>query len=872
MDDPKHAMNALRRRQDDTRRKSDAKKTRELILSQAASELIQARDDNGGRLPHKKMGQVIQSLLDNGVKVTRDVMNNAIRREEAMGPRQVPLEVNVLLDNSTISTLPGVDGAENIPPATIPPAPGTNKGRPLGSSKVNIAKSNSNKKACLVAIAQDYQTICDETKKYAPTGYLTKLIAETKVKFGLPAGFYISKNTIRSRVKRKNAEPSITMSPIHAAEESLIQLCLMMGKVRQPLTPTEGIQLMNSLIKDRELQSELIEYKRRRCHLGQGNYPERLGEVGRGYWYGFIRRHSHRLVTKRGERFALSRSDWSKFSYIKQMYDVIYDEFVDAGVAVPREEKVFMDRDGNICDEAMKFGEACDIDITHPEYILFADETGCNTSQKKDGHEGGRKYVVGLGQVPKMSCVTTDHRFTLLPITSASGLPVMCIVIFQGKNENVPASWQSGINISIRPVRDDAGNIKQDESNFGAGKYFPGGPTCTYLGKEIPCATYITESGGINSDILVDVLRTLDELDVFPRYPGGPVPVLIIDGHESRLDPKFLTYINDQGHVWKVCLGVPYATSYWQVGDSSEQNGTFKILWYREKRKVVSYKRDRAMAMALNPEDVIPLLNNVWEESYGRVRTNLTATSDRGWNPPNRKLQSHPELLPESQTNQTNTTNSDPSSLDPSAMNFEDGFSTVVMDRICQHVMRNGGVERRQQRLQEGNDVTTALKEAKKITAGVIVGQGIHSLNNPSVLQAINARAQVSREKLHNSIRKTRNEMRKRIEKVRMIRESKGRGEESRFLSWTADDCKDYLQFKKEKEDKGMPTRVAPLRESCCRIMGRISPTVSPHASDDEADDEAADVGVGTLLDQLQTREMEEQQEQQEGILFSDMT
>jgi hypothetical protein len=80
-------------------------------------------------------------------------------------------------------------------------------------------------------------------------------------------------------------------------------------------------------------------------------------------------------VTKRDERFASSRADWLKFSYIKQMYNVIYDEFIDAGVAVVLEEKVSMDREGNICEEADRFGEPCDIKckITHPEYILFAD-------------------------------------------------------------------------------------------------------------------------------------------------------------------------------------------------------------------------------------------------------------------------------------------------------------------------------------------------------------------------------------------------------------------------------------------------------------------------------------------------------------------
>ena len=34
------------------------------------------------------------------------------------------------------------------------------------------------------------------------------------------------------------------------------------------------------------------------------------------------------------------------------------------------------------------------IKITKPEWILFADESGFNTSQKKDGHVGGQRFVV----------------------------------------------------------------------------------------------------------------------------------------------------------------------------------------------------------------------------------------------------------------------------------------------------------------------------------------------------------------------------------------------------------------------------------------------------------------------------------------------
>jgi hypothetical protein len=195
------------------------------------------------------------------------------------------------------------------------------------------------------------------------------------------------------------------------------------------------------------------------------------------------------------------------------------------------------------------------------------------------------------------------------------------------------------------------------------------------------------------------------------------------------------------------------------------------------------------------------------------------------------------------------------------------------MDQILQHVLRNGGIERQKERLQEGSDVMKSLAEAKKLTAGIIVAQGIHSINNPSVLGAINLRARVVRERLLKSVRKTRRELRTRIKKVRKIQESKEQGEEQGFVSWTSGNCKEYLQYKREKADPKMPTRVGLLRARCHEIMGRMSPSVSPHASDDDkvANDEAADDAVADkALDTTSTGEMSNKQLQDKAIVFSD--
>jgi hypothetical protein len=68
------------------------------------------------------------------------------------------------------------------------------------------------------------------------------------------------------------------------------------------------------------------------------------------------------------------------------MYEVIYDEMVDAHVALTLQNPIFPDINGKPKDdETKRFRLKQNIKITKPEWILFANESGFNTSQKKDG-------------------------------------------------------------------------------------------------------------------------------------------------------------------------------------------------------------------------------------------------------------------------------------------------------------------------------------------------------------------------------------------------------------------------------------------------------------------------------------------------------
>ena len=92
------------------------------------------------------------------------------------------------------------------------------------------------------------------------------------------------------------------------------------------------------------------------------------------------------------------------------------------------------------------------------------------------------------------------------------------------------------------------------EKNFGEGKFYSGGLTCTYNGKTNDCLLYIIESGGITGDILVDIMTYFNQIDLFPCVEGGPIPVLIVYGHQSCLDPTFVDYINNKRHPWNALV------------------------------------------------------------------------------------------------------------------------------------------------------------------------------------------------------------------------------------------------------------------------------------------------------------------------------
>ena len=282
--------------------------------------------------------------------------------------------------------------------------------------------------------------------------------------------------------------------------------------------------------------------------------------------------------------------------------------------------------------------------LTKPSWFLQLDETGCNTNQTRDSNICNTKVLDITRTKAQQQANTSDHRATVLPITAAIGETLTYVVIFESNVEGgVQPLWASGINIRITPIMDESAEV-QFGQNYGCNKYFPGLLVCKFQGRTIHPQVYVSPHGGITGEILLQVFKRIDELDLFPR-DNGVYPCVLLDGHNSRLYEPFIKYINSPTTKWGFILGIPYGTSYWQVADTTYLNGWFKCLWYREKKKLVTFKAIRGLPINMGVTDIVPCLRPALEGSFGVIENVKKALSICGWNPLNRGALVHPDMV-----------------------------------------------------------------------------------------------------------------------------------------------------------------------------------------------------------------------------------
>jgi hypothetical protein len=349
----------------------------------------------------------------------------------------------------------------------------------------------------------------------------------------------VNKSLVRQRIQKNRIvclKHSGTPTPIAPVESYIVGVIQSMSRLRQPLNVSQGLSLANSLIEGTQWEDIAIEFKKKRGWNPFTSDGEKKQVLGRAWYRGFWKRNKHLLERKKGQKFAREQAEWSIYRNFVQMYDKVYDAMVTANVARMLEEPIWVNERQEETEEENIVGCKATHLLLRPEYVIFVDECGCNTSQEGDGAVGGERKIVTRGTVPKESAATNSTHFTLLGFTAATGEPVMCVVIIAAKT--LRPEVITGLDI-FAPKEGDEEDPDFAEKNSGRGKMYPCGPTYTFQGKEVPCLVCNTKNGSITLDLLKLFLGKMDSLNLFPRTEDGVKPFLLLDGHGSRLELPF---------------------------------------------------------------------------------------------------------------------------------------------------------------------------------------------------------------------------------------------------------------------------------------------------------------------------------------------
>ena len=166
-------------------------------------------------------------------------------------------------------------------------------------------------------------------------GMFNEIVKEANEKFD--RNEKISIKTLQSRYCRNKlfVEHRGTPTPMAPLEPALLEIVIQRSKMNQPLTVTEGLQLVNSMIKPGSNVEKNVKLylKSRGQYTLNGTSTKSPGNLlGVGYWDGFCKRYKHQLVSKRGVQFGHNRSEWCKYNNFRIMYDLVYESMEIAGV------------------------------------------------------------------------------------------------------------------------------------------------------------------------------------------------------------------------------------------------------------------------------------------------------------------------------------------------------------------------------------------------------------------------------------------------------------------------------------------------------------------------------------------------------------
>lgn len=751
---------------------------------------------------------------------------------------------------------------------------GRKKGSTVAAKCLHAATVNEALSTASYLCFVEYIKAQSEHKSVVPGTY-KRIIRDVEEEHKLETDS-INIETVKSRIKRRNTTgySAQRTSPLIDIEPLIVQYCQRLANMGVPLTREQVIGLADDAIKGNVHYDKMLSFKQN-LHLKVPEHEDDGSLIGIRWYYGFLERNKDKIRRGKGKVKDIKRHTWCTYAHFEEMYDCIYDRMVHAKVAVKLDDYVCYDKNGDEINEenpGTVFGRPTKYKITNPERILFVDECGSNTNQKSDGQVGGQKFVFPCGGDNTGTLGSnTDLHFTVLCFNNALGTPVLCAVILKSKKEvsEVPLSWQFGIDITKNVHGDINGNnIDFFLQNSNKGCAMQGGPDCFYNGNTVPCFVGTSPNASITSVLLAEMLKHMDKFAIFDRSEGR-CPFLLLDGHQSRFNVPFLDYVHHPNNKWVVCLGVPYGTHIWQVADSSQLNGNFKIWLTKSKKLFFDIKRD--LNKNFEPADIIPLINSSFQQSYGNELGARKAMLERGWGPLNYALLEHEQLKKTRIIEESNILHhqfGEPANtIDLSTINMREGsLMASATDLLLQERSKQQGyhekVKRRKLEIDLKKTSLEKLTAIGRLTSGTMAAGGMYYLcsNVRDIIKTNTEKKQNERKQIVRRSIDRNNKMVKEYNKIR----NKIELDEQVLL--TGIEMKVVLVQHRRKSDSPLKSKVGDLREQYAkrhhRILREPSPKLMIVDDDDKSSNEDVDVddlesvGIGTECDVGESMEL----------------
>ena len=425
------------------------------------------------------------------------------------------------------------------------------------------------------------------------------------------------------------------------------------------------MKMANSMLAHCEAVEKVMQWKRQSCPA----YASRdvtKPDLGYTWFRNFIRRYPE-IEIQTQVNVENRRESWCTYHNLKDMYDSLMEHWLELKYieALPNSE--WQDMHGNNVgvDNPSRLGRKVKYRWVHANRFLVADEVGHNTNMSRQSTPRMMRTVGEKGRKSKKPAATDDCHFTVLGFTNLNGDPVLVVCIVKQKEElnfNITngvdrtKTWIGDLDV-FKSYSEQGIPIPEEDikRNIGHGKRHPGGVTTVFNGIEVPMFVTNSETGSINSAILVEILQHIDALNLFPRDDTLPAPGLLVDGHGSQFQLDFLSYINNTtengdpligvNHRWNCFIGLPNATALWQVGDSSKQNGQFKENLRLAAHAIRDGQRRDKTSIKIRKTDIIPMIVSAFPKSFGHTPNNKKAIAKRGWNPLNRACLLNDEVM-----------------------------------------------------------------------------------------------------------------------------------------------------------------------------------------------------------------------------------